>query len=342
MHEKSKLGSALDKVKTSTLLGCLAAGFFISGVIFFFLSKLDQGIIPTFTLPENYSGVDFWDCLYFSVITISSLGYGDYRPIGAGRILASLEVIYGLFFLAIIVSKLASERISTITKLIYASDTQRRLLEFIESTKSRNENLTEAVKNSDYYLASDIAQKNKTAFDIYKQFIEYHLQYGDIATPWGAKQLSRLIKAVVESVELANVIIGKMYTDPEIHQRIENYCDKALTLADYIADNFGGDRISIIRESLKVQKQSFTSSIEMCNGDFAKLRFTAQVEITQALLTRVIHAVPQRPWPPQVHKLVASELRITNSLAQRAITQLMALGHFPARNAETGPSTPEL
>lgn len=337
MHEKSKLGSALDKVKITTLLIFLVSGILVSAGLFFLLNEVGQGIKPTFTISGVEPEINILDCLYFSVVTISSLGYGDYRPIGVGRILASLEVVYGLFFLAVIVSKLASERTSTITKLVYASDTQRRLLEFIESTKARNESMKEAIRNSDYFLVSEISLKNKTAFDIYKQFLEYHLQYGDIDSPWVMRQLSRLVKAVGDTVELANVIIGRMHTDTEIHQRIDNYLGKALILADYITKNYNSDRISNIRESIARQQEAFTKSTKACKEDFAKLRFTASVEITPSLLTRVMHSLPSRPWPPHVHKLVASELRIANSLAQRAITILMRAGHFPDPNSPPNP-----
>lgn len=336
MHDKSKLGSALDRVKISILSFLLVVGVLVPAAIFFLLTKIGQGITPTFTTTEQ-TVISIWDCLYFSVVTISSLGYGDYRPIGAGRIVASLQVMYGLFLLAVIVSKLASERTSTIIKLVYASDTHRRLVEFIESAKARNDSLIEAVKNSDYFLVSKISLENKTAFDIYKQYLDYHLQYGDIDTPWVARQLSRLIKMVGDSAELANVIIGRMYTDAEIHQRIENYLNKAMVLAEYISSNYHSEKIASIHDFISDQKEAFKSSVESCDGDYAKLRSTAPVEITPALLKRVLHSVPPRPWPPQVHKLVAGELRIANSLAQRAITLLMKAGHFPAPKSEPEP-----
>jgi hypothetical protein len=219
MHQRSSLGNFLDTIKTSTLIWWLLAGVLAAAVSFYFLSNIGQGIQSTI---DKKSPIDFWDSLYFSIVTVSSLGYGDYRPMGAGRVLATIEVVYGLVFLAIIVSKLASERTSTLIKLVYASDTQRRLLDFIESSNERNDETSQAILDHDYFLVSDLASRNKTAFSTYRHFINYHLKFGDIGNDWDEKQIVRLIKALGRSAELANITISNIQTDVDLHNRIDN------------------------------------------------------------------------------------------------------------------------
>jgi len=41
----------------------------------------------------------FWDYLYFSAVTFTTLGYGDFRPCEPGRVYAAIEAIFGGFFL---------------------------------------------------------------------------------------------------------------------------------------------------------------------------------------------------------------------------------------------------
>jgi hypothetical protein len=67
---------------------------------------------------------------YFIVVTFSSLGYGDFRPIGVSRLLASAEVIIGLAFLGIAIAKLSSARQSYYTARLFSSDAQARLDKF--------------------------------------------------------------------------------------------------------------------------------------------------------------------------------------------------------------------
>jgi hypothetical protein len=46
---------------------------------------------------------DFVYCTYLSVVTFTTLGYGDICPSGYGRIFASLEAFAGAFFMALFV-----------------------------------------------------------------------------------------------------------------------------------------------------------------------------------------------------------------------------------------------
>lgn len=46
----------------------------------------------------------FGNCLYYSVVTFTTLGYGDSYPRGIGRILAALEPFVGFAVLGIIAS----------------------------------------------------------------------------------------------------------------------------------------------------------------------------------------------------------------------------------------------
>ncbi len=47
---------------------------------------------------------DFGDALYFSVVTSTTLGYGDFIPLGPGRPVAALQAFLGYFILGILVS----------------------------------------------------------------------------------------------------------------------------------------------------------------------------------------------------------------------------------------------
>lgn len=326
MHQRSKLGNFLDRVKTSTLIYVLLLGVLLAAALFFFLTGINHGIESTVN-KENE--VAIWDAIYFSVVTVSSLGYGDFRPVGFGRIVAVLEVIYGLVFLAIIVSKLASERTSTLTKLVYASDTQRRLLEFIDSASERNEKLEEAIINHDYFSVSDLALQNKTAFTTYKHFINYHFQYGDIGNDWDARQMVRLMRASSDCADLSNKIIKQMHTDANLCVRISSYLKRIVTFSDHVAENYETESIQRLHENVKSQKRAFDTALKRCGNDFTKLRANKSNSPTEPLLKRVKDSLPKRPWPDQVHKLVAKDLRISNKLATRSISVLMERGHFP-------------
>jgi len=49
----------------------------------------------------------FLDYEYFSVVTATTLGYGDLHPVGIGRIFASAEAIFGMFMWAVFLTVFA-------------------------------------------------------------------------------------------------------------------------------------------------------------------------------------------------------------------------------------------
>ena len=55
--------------------------------------------------PSEFIGTlkDFFSALYMSVVTFSTLGYGDYRPIGITRFFASIEALTGLILMSLFI-----------------------------------------------------------------------------------------------------------------------------------------------------------------------------------------------------------------------------------------------
>ena len=61
-----------------------------------------------YALVGGISGAhSIWDYLYFSIITATTLGYGDMHPVGYARIFASIEAIFGMFMWAVFLAVFA-------------------------------------------------------------------------------------------------------------------------------------------------------------------------------------------------------------------------------------------
>ena len=78
---------------------------FICSIFYFFcgLNFAGNHLIyrPEATLEEN--AIFLLECLYYSVVTFTTLGYGDFTPVGLSRIFAAFEAFTGSFTLALFV-----------------------------------------------------------------------------------------------------------------------------------------------------------------------------------------------------------------------------------------------
>ncbi|WP_159931203.1 pentapeptide repeat-containing protein [Oceanicoccus sp. KOV_DT_Chl] len=82
----------------SFILLCACIYFFSAGILY---QGVELGFNSQTSVGENFS--QFISCLYFSVVTFTTLGYGDITPLGSTRALAAIEAFGGSFTMALFV-----------------------------------------------------------------------------------------------------------------------------------------------------------------------------------------------------------------------------------------------
>lgn len=81
---------------------------FVWGFAYALVAKLDPHAFA-FATGDSQRTLQRFEAVYFSFITLTTVGYGDVLPVSnAARMLAILEAIAGVFYLAILVSRLVS------------------------------------------------------------------------------------------------------------------------------------------------------------------------------------------------------------------------------------------
>ena len=97
----------------SEVLCAAIAGYLLSGfawsLAFALLGRLDPNSF-VFTLgPKSGQSMNGFTGLYFSFITLSTVGYGDIIPLSeVARMLAILEAMFGMFYMALLIARLVS------------------------------------------------------------------------------------------------------------------------------------------------------------------------------------------------------------------------------------------
>ena len=113
MSAKFDLLSLADRIS----FGALLVGFFGAILTCSLMFLLLSTCAPGHGVRSEDGSVNFFDCLYFSTVTISSLGYGDLKPVGASRAVAGAEVLVGLVVVGLAIAKLAAQGTSSIRRL---------------------------------------------------------------------------------------------------------------------------------------------------------------------------------------------------------------------------------
>jgi Ion channel len=99
-----------ETVTRDTIYGALSVYLlmaFVWGIAYLLLETLQPGGLSMDIARHPNHKVDWFDCMFYSFVTLTSLGYGDMVPISAQcRSLSVLEAVSGIMYVAVLVARL--------------------------------------------------------------------------------------------------------------------------------------------------------------------------------------------------------------------------------------------
>ncbi len=101
------------RITTNKLIGSVCIYLLLGliwGLIYIFIAEVSPDAFKGLTLSSDLSST--WEYIYYSFVTLTTLGYGDISPVNAyARVLAYLEAIAGQLYIAILVASLVGAHI---------------------------------------------------------------------------------------------------------------------------------------------------------------------------------------------------------------------------------------
>jgi len=245
--------------------------------LYYFLTPYNNGIVY---LPQESDNVSFLNALYFSVVTISSLGYGDMQPIGWSKFLAGVEVLFGLAMMGIILAKLTSGRLSYHVRRLFGSDAQKRfdvISASFESLQSHFPKITREIGQASQAtpgatevppLTDITVTFDQNMEELHKQsrsirdYLKYELEHGNFF----ADAPLEAIKRAGESIDQVLLLIGQlilsltsdarmMLLSPNNRKRIAESLECHKEVCNFVIGNSRDNDL----------KRTFTAVQESCN-----------------------------------------------------------------------------
>lgn len=314
-----KIFDIIDLIPTSFFIYLFCILVLSFGALFWYLSACGSGIVATYSPLGTKEDISLLDAVYFSAITVSSLGYGDYRPIGLGRLIAAIEVLSGLSLMSIIIAKLASERQSILVRLIYASDTERRVKAFTEDVTKYYDSIGSWVNNYTERHVKIVALRSvKRLLGGIGNYLTFHAQEGVLLRVSSESYMRKLFRQMYKLQERMLLHSRGLNTPEDIRTRLIACSKQISDIAGYYKE-WSSD------VGIKAQCE------EIVRRSLWKQNLVQQLEINNALFEAILKVLPNLPPRPGDHAVVAEKLEISKSLAAKALVKLRESGRFDER-----------
>ena len=97
------------RVGVDAICGAIAV-YLLTGVVWAVCYGVIEALAPgSFRLADTQAGMAWNQFLYYSLVTLTTLGYGDITPVtAAARIWSALEAVTGTLYLAVLIARLVS------------------------------------------------------------------------------------------------------------------------------------------------------------------------------------------------------------------------------------------
>lgn len=241
----------IEDVSMLWYIAGFVAATILFGIAYAELTPMGHGIGQDF---KPLTEVTYWVGIYFSVVTISSLGYGNMHPMGVSMALTSIEVLIGLGMIGITIAKVTSQRLSYHVSRLFGSDAQKRLEDVAEkyekilgylklvtpgfdvpSRASKSE-----VRQTEFIsgFRKTISELRQRCLELF-EYISSETESGDYFKVAPASEMVRVGKAIDETFYALGQFVGSLSPQTRIevfdHQTRQDI-SKAVSLQKQVCD----------------------------------------------------------------------------------------------------------
>ena len=317
-HKKNYLttpfGRMVERISYFQLFLLTLLIWFISATYFYFSTFHGNGMNIDFNKTTKLDLA--FSAMYFSGVTITTLGYGDILPSGFGRAISVLTAVGGLTVIAVLISKIFSERQSSILLLLHTSDIERRMSEFANDVELGLVEVSKNNKEKNINLLNNELKKLRTLIEIIDKYMLFHINQSFLLEIGADTAIKRLLLILSECQD----ILLKLRPLMEINERTESL---SLSISK---------KISVIELMLLTHNEVKGSRLDKLDSHNLTLKHNSfnswlNTAVTEKKIKLVQQSLPREPrqnWPKHVHKQIAHKLELSNNVVEKCIDELKA------------------
>lgn len=235
----------IEDVSMLWYIAGFVAATIVFGIAYAELTPMGHGIGQDF---KPLTEVTYWVGIYFSVVTISSLGYGNMHPMGVSMALTSIEVLIGLGMIGIMIAKITSQRLSYHVSRLFSSDAQKRLEDVAEKfekilgdlkTITPGFDVPSRVSRYEDRLSEFTSGFRKTISELRLRCVELHdyisfeIERGDYFKVAPSSELMRVGKATNETFFALGQLVRNMSTQART-ETLDHHTRQDVSMAVYL------------------------------------------------------------------------------------------------------------
>jgi|GEM_PF-1717887 len=265
----------LSKINFFWITAIFILFIFCFGTAYYYLSKTENGIHFAFAEGKEAS-ITYSESLYFSVVAFTTFGFGDFYPVGYSRYLVMLQVILGLVFFGLLVSKFTAAKGDFILHRLYTGDVQRRLLEFDngirELTNEIEQMNTLVAENPELIQKRVTSNKNENYYEDLlslmmglRKYIGFEVYYGEIFLDISKRSIYRVLDSTIRLLETLNTIHSDKSRDIIINRsnfkRLEKIVKTSYHIAKIINDYSKENKSKVKCKEIQRLSQKYTTRV---------------------------------------------------------------------------------
>ena len=204
-------------------------------LIFYGLSIVFFGLIYSFFGKQLIKGYGwFWDGFYFSVITATTVGYGDMSPVGIGKLFTSFQSVVSIAIFAFAMSAFSERKAEEkfrLQNLMALKEKRKSLKNLIYCMRGWGEVFETAAPKGDGFKSGDLT----TQLQFIEGIVEYLDQCGDAGgfIEKYVKGIEKFSRDNVDNLRIQRVRADVLGLNPRIQwEKIIHLCERVNETAD--------------------------------------------------------------------------------------------------------------